>query len=74
VLIALPMFGDYYTNQLVSGAATTSMVGNLITTYVEGSQQRAVGAALAATLLIFLAAVLSFYLRATARAARQVIR
>jgi spermidine/putrescine transport system permease protein len=74
VLIALPMFGDYYTNQLVSGAATTSMAGNLINTYVEGSQQRAVGAALAATLLIFLAAVLSFYLRATARAARQVLR
>jgi ABC-type spermidine/putrescine transport system permease subunit I len=50
------------------------MAGNLINTYVEGSQQRAVGAALAATLLIFLAAVLSFYLRATARAARQVLR
>ena len=24
------MLGDYYTNQLLSGAASTSMIGNLI--------------------------------------------
>jgi putrescine transport system permease protein len=30
VLIALPMFGDYYTPNIVSGAPQTSMIGNQI--------------------------------------------
>ncbi len=74
VLIALPMFGDYYTNQLVSGAATTSMIGNLINTSIDSTQGRAVGAAMAATLLLFLALLLGWYTRSAARAAREVVR
>ena len=74
VLITLPMFGDYYTNQLVSGAATTSMIGNAINTQITSTQGRAVGAALAATLLIFLLIVLAYYVRATARTAREMVR
>jgi putrescine transport system permease protein len=74
VVIALPMFGDYYTNQLVSGATTTSMIGNLISTYVDGTQQRALGAALAASLLIFLTAMLIYYIRTSARAGREALR
>src|SRR6201999_518368 len=30
LITVLPMLGDYYTNQLMSGAASTSMIGNLI--------------------------------------------
>src|ERR1700691_1349112 len=30
LITVLPMLGDYYTNQLLSGAASTSMIGNLI--------------------------------------------
>ena len=30
LITVLPMIGDYYTNQLMSGAANTSMIGNLI--------------------------------------------
>src|SRR5579859_3748519 len=30
LITVLPMLGDYYTNQLMSGAASTAMVGNLI--------------------------------------------
>src|SRR5579859_875535 len=30
LITVLPMLGDYYTNQLMSGAANTSMIGNLI--------------------------------------------
>ena len=30
VIVVLPMFGDYYTNDLLSESPTTSMVGNLI--------------------------------------------
>ena len=33
VLIALPMFGDYYTPDIVSGAPQTSMIGNQIDFY-----------------------------------------
>jgi spermidine/putrescine transport system permease protein len=74
MLITLPMFGDYYTNQLVSGAATTSMIGNLVNTYVSSTQERTLGAALAAILLLLLVVVLAFYLRRTARATRTVMR
>src|SRR4029078_7915919 len=35
-LIALPMFGDYYTPNIVSGAPTTSMIGNQIDLYFHG--------------------------------------
>ena len=40
------MFGDYYTNTLVSGSPTTTMVGNEIEFYLLGGTQRAVGASL----------------------------
>ena len=36
VVTALPMFGDYYTNTLVSGSPTTTMVGNQIEFYLLG--------------------------------------
>ena len=36
MLIALPMFGDYYTPNIVSGAPTTSMIGNQIDLYFHG--------------------------------------
>ena len=39
VLIALPMFGDYYTPNIVSGAPTTSMLGNQIDLYFHGTSQ-----------------------------------
>ena len=44
VITALPMFGDYYTNTLVSGSPTTTMIGNEIEFYLLGSSQKAVGA------------------------------
>lgn len=74
ILIGLPMFGDYYTNQLVSGAATTSTIGNLVNTYISSTQERAIGAALAATLLLFLVAILAYYVRTTARTTRAMVR
>ena len=36
VLITLPMFGDYYTPNIVSGSPKTSMVGNQIDLYFHG--------------------------------------
>ena len=43
VLIALPMFGDYYTPNIVSGAPTTSMIGNQIDLYFHGGPQPTIG-------------------------------
>ena len=50
VLIALPMFGDYYTPDLISGSPKTAMLGNTINNYVQGGPDKALGAAL--TLLL----------------------
>ena len=46
VLIALPMFGDYYTNDVISGSPRTTMIGNQINLFFQGGPQRTVGAAL----------------------------
>ena len=46
MLIALPMFGDYYTPNIVSGSPQTSMLGNQIDIFFHGGPQPAIGAAL----------------------------
>src|SRR6185312_11714019 len=46
VLITLPMFGDYYTPNIVSGAPSTSMIGNQIDLYFHGGPQPTIGAAI----------------------------
>ena len=43
VLIALPMFGDYYTPDLMSGSPKTAMLGNTINNYVQGGPDKALG-------------------------------
>ena len=40
VIVSLPMFGDYYTNDLLSNNPRTSMFGNLISTQREPSAAR----------------------------------
>ena len=72
VIIALPMFGDYYTPDLISGAPQTSLIGNQINLYIRGGQQIPVGAALVVVLMLFLTVLMSYYLFATARAQRRL--
>jgi len=72
VIIALPMFGDYYTPDLLSQSPSTSMIGNQINLYIRGGQQVPVGAALVVCLMLFLTLLLGYYLFATARAQRRV--
>ena len=50
VLIALPMFGDYYTADLVSASTKTSMIGNQIDQLTRQGSEKVVGAVL--TILI----------------------
>ena len=44
MLIALPMFGDYYTPDLVSGSPQTSLIGNQIDQFTRQGSQKVVGA------------------------------
>ncbi|HET9544715.1 MAG TPA: ABC transporter permease [Gaiellaceae bacterium] len=74
VIIALPMFGDYYTPDLLSGSPNTSLLGNQIDLYIRGGQQVPVGAALVVCLMLLLAVFMAYYLWATARAERRLGR
>jgi spermidine/putrescine transport system permease protein len=71
VLIALPMFGDYYTNDLISGSPKTSMIGNQINLFFQEGTQRTVGACLVIVLSVLLAILMSYYLWVTVRASAE---
>jgi len=67
VLIALPMFGDYYTPDLISGSPKTAMLGNAINGYVQGGPDKSLGAALTILLAAFLLIFMLYYLRVLRR-------
>jgi spermidine/putrescine transport system permease protein len=71
VLIALPMFGDYYTPDMVSGAPTTSMIGNQIDFYFHGSAAPTIGAALTIVLSVFLLVLMGYYMYTIHKAQRE---
>ena len=70
VLISLPMFGDYYTNDLVSASTSTSMTGNQIDLFTRQGSQKTTGAVLT-VLLAARAARLHALLPAPTRRAGQ---
>jgi spermidine/putrescine transport system permease protein len=72
VLIALPMFGDYYTPNIVSGAPQTSMIGNQIDLYFHGGPQQTLGAAITVMLAAFLTALMAYYMWTIHRASRDL--
>jgi ABC-type spermidine/putrescine transport system permease subunit I len=63
VLIALPMFGDYYTPDLISGSPKTAILGNAINGYVQGGPDKSLGAALTLLMSAFLLIFMVYYLR-----------
>jgi spermidine/putrescine transport system permease protein len=71
VIAALPMFGDYFTNTLLSGASNTTMIGNLIDDAVGTPGQGAIGAVLVLMLMVILIIPMLYYVRSTARATRE---
>ncbi|HEX4059377.1 MAG TPA: ABC transporter permease [Streptosporangiaceae bacterium] len=73
LITVLPMLGDYYTNQLMSGAASTSMVGNLIQGQLGTPGLEAQGAVLSLVLLVILLAPMIYYVAATNRSTREAI-
>jgi ABC-type spermidine/putrescine transport system permease subunit I len=72
VLIALPMFGEYYTPNLVSGAPTTSMLGNQIDLYFHNTSQPTIGAALTILMSLFLVVLMGYYMITVARATKDL--
>jgi ABC-type spermidine/putrescine transport system permease subunit I len=65
VIVALPMFGDYYTNDLLSTSPRTSMIGNIIDDTVRSSPK---GSVLVLILMILLIVPMMYYLRSTLKA------
>ena len=63
VLISLPMFGDYYTPDLMSGSPRTAMLGNVINGAVQTGPNKPIGSAITLLLSLFLLALLLYYLR-----------
>jgi putrescine transport system permease protein len=71
VLIALPMFGDYYTPDLVSASPNTSLIGNQIDQFTRQGSQKTVGAVLTVLLAAVLLIFMLYYLRQTRRAGEE---
>jgi ABC-type spermidine/putrescine transport system permease subunit I len=73
-LVVLPMFGDYYTNDLISASPHTNMLGNEINLFVQGGSQKNLGAALVLVLMVIMAFGMAYYLIQTARDTKQLAR
>jgi ABC-type spermidine/putrescine transport system permease subunit I len=69
-ITALPMLGDYFTNQLLSGAPGTTMIGNAIEGQLNSPGETGQGAVLALMLLGVLLIPMIYYVISTARASR----
>jgi spermidine/putrescine transport system permease protein len=71
LITVLPMLGDYYTNQLLSGSAGTSMAGNLIQGQLGTPGLEGQGAVLSLLLLLVLLAPMIYYVVATNRSSQE---
>jgi ABC-type spermidine/putrescine transport system permease subunit I len=69
LITVLPMLGDYYTNQLLSGARDTSMIGNLIQGQLS-QPSAGQGAILSLIVLLVLLVPMIYYVVQTNRASQ----
>lgn len=70
VITALPMAGDYYTNAIVSGSPSTTMIGNQIELFLLQGPLKNFGAVLVLLLSLLLMVFMAYYLLLTQRASR----
>ena len=70
VIVTLPMFGDYYTHDLLSPSPKTSMVGNMLDNAVTSIGQGPQAAVLVLILMFILLIPMIYYLRSTSRELR----
>jgi ABC-type spermidine/putrescine transport system permease subunit I len=71
LITVLPMIGDYFTNQLLSAAPNTSMIGNLIQGQLNTPGLEGQGAILSLLLLLVLLVPMIYYVVATNRSSRE---
>jgi spermidine/putrescine transport system permease protein len=69
VITALPMFGDYYTNTILSGSPRTEMIGNQIEFLTRTTEPQR-GAVLVLVLSALLLVLMAYYLVVTLRSTR----
>jgi spermidine/putrescine transport system permease protein len=67
VIVSLPMFGDYYTNDLL-GSESTSMYGNLLDNAVGSAGQGPEAGSLVLILIVMVMIPMLYYMRSTKRA------
>ena len=70
LITALPMLGDYFTNQLLSGTTGTSMLGNVIDDQLSTPGLQGEGAVISLLLLLALLVPMIYYVVATNRSSR----
>jgi spermidine/putrescine transport system permease protein len=68
LITVLPMLGDYFTNQMLSGATNTTMVGNAIQGQLQSTTLQTQGASLSLMMLGVLMIPMLYYVVATNRA------
>jgi ABC-type spermidine/putrescine transport system permease subunit I len=73
LITVLPMLGDYFTNQLLSGTTGTTMIGNVIDGQLQTPAFQAEGAVLSLMLLIALTIPMVYYVIATNRSSRSAV-
>jgi len=67
LITVLPMLGDFYTNQLLSGAPATAMIGNVIQGQLTTPFAAGQGAILSLIVLLVLIGPMIYYVVATNR-------
>jgi spermidine/putrescine transport system permease protein len=72
LITVLPMLGDYFTNQLLSGTPGTAMIGNVIDDQLtsSGGVLQGEGAVFSLLFLLVLIAPMIYYVVATNRSSR----
>ncbi len=70
LITVLPMLGDYFTNQLLSGTTNTSMLGNVIDQELSTPLFQGEGAVLSLMMLLVLVIPMIWYVIATNRTSR----
>jgi spermidine/putrescine transport system permease protein len=73
LITVLPMLGDYYTNQLLSGTTGTTMLGNVINNQLSTPGLQGEGAVFSLFFLLVLMIPMIYYVIRTNRTSREVM-
>jgi len=73
LITVLPMLGDYFTNQLLSGTTGTTMLGNVIDDQLSTPGLQGEGAVFSLLLLLVLIVPMVYYVVATNRTSRESV-